>query len=480
MTYRIRFIFLLLLLLALNACLPATTQETLITTSETGTIIQYAPTDENFANPERGFYKQLAPFWLGEQKDPLEGNELLLLRRQGISIVRVYFIIDEFIDRPISEEALKQMADNFSTVRKAGLKMIVRFAYNFPNGPNDQQPDAPLGIVLTHIDQLAPLLRNNADVIAFMEAGFIGAWGEWHSSTNALVNERQDDTDDRPTINDASRQILARLLDILPESRMLAIRNPHNKRVVFGDAPLTQSEAFSAMDKARVAHHNDCFLASSTDAGTYPINAIDAEKNYLNQDNKYLPQGGETCRNDGIAEPYVPCNNALKELTRMRYTSLNIDFHPGVNRRWQFGGCLETIKLRLGYRFRLLETTLPNQAQSGASFNLSLALKNEGFGSLYNPRLFEVVLRNMQTSQTHSIDVTPQADPRFWLPDSTITLNLNISLANIPAGQYKVLLHLPDPELYSRSEYAVRLANKDVWEEATGMNNLLAQLEVFQ
>jgi hypothetical protein len=259
---------------------------------------------------------------------------------------------------------------------------------------------------------------------------------------------------------------------------MIAIRRPLNKRVVFGDRPLSEEEAFSAMNKARVGHHNDCFLASETDAGTYPRNAIDAEKSYLNQENRFLPQGGETCRNNGIAEPYVPCNNALKELARMRYTTLNSDYHPGVNRRWEFGGCMETIKQRLGYRFRLLESTLPTKASTGTFFNLAVTLKNDGFGGLYNPRLFEVVLRNTQSGQAYNIDVTNQADPRFWLPDNNVNLNLNVDLSNVPAGQYEVLLYFPDPMLYGRSEYAIRLANKDVWEENTGMNNLLAMLEV--
>jgi hypothetical protein len=455
--------------------MPATTQETLISSSDGVTYIQYADSDENFANPERGFYRQLAPFWIGEQKDPLDAGELLKLRQQGITMLRTYFIIDEFIDRPISQEALDQINANFATVRQAGLKVLPRFSYNFAKDASRPQPDAPLDLVLTHIDQLTPVLRNNADVIAFVEAGFIGAWGEWHSSASDLVRER---IGDESTLNSASRQILARLLDALPESRMIALRRPMDKRTIFGDGPLDKSEAFSAMDKARVGHHNDCFLASETDAGTYPINAIEAEKSYLNQDNKYLPQGGETCRNGGIAEPYVPCSNALKELTRMRYTTLNIDYHPDVIRRWQFAGCLDTIKLRLGYRFRLLEATLPAQARTGTSFNLAMTLKNDGFGGLYNPRLFEVILRNTQSGQVYNIDVTAQADPRFWLPDGNVDLNLNIDLSNVPTGQYQVLLHFPDPMLYGRSDYAIRLANKDVWEENTGMNNLLATLEV--
>jgi hypothetical protein len=63
-----------------------------------------------------------------------------------------------------------------------GLKLVVRFAYNYEAGG----ADAPLDVVLAHIDQLGPVLREHRDVILVIESGFVGAWGEWHSSTNGL------------------------------------------------------------------------------------------------------------------------------------------------------------------------------------------------------------------------------------------------------------------------------------------------------
>ena len=42
-----------------------------------------------------------------------------------------------------------------------------------------------------------------------------------------------------------------------------------------------------------LGHHNDCFLASSTDYGTY--DDVGKEYPYLEQDTKYVPMGGETC-----------------------------------------------------------------------------------------------------------------------------------------------------------------------------------------
>ena len=40
-------------------------------------------------------------------------------------------------------------------------------------------------------------------------------------------------------------------------------------------------------------HHNDCFLASSTDFGTYDDKSV--EYPYLKDDTKYTVMGGETC-----------------------------------------------------------------------------------------------------------------------------------------------------------------------------------------
>ena len=52
--------------------------------------------------------------------------------------------------------------------------------------------------------------------------------------------------------------------------------------------------------------------------------------------------------------------------------------------------------------------------------------------------------------------------------------------ADIIAGDYDLLLNLPDKyaSISNRSEYAIRLANTDVWEEVTGYNKLNFKLVV--
>jgi hypothetical protein len=434
--------------------------------------------DSGFPNPERGFYDQDAPFWFDTQRTPQNVDTLRALRQRGISMLRWYFLVDEYRSVPFPNDALTFMRAQLQAVRDAGLKVIPRFAYNFPTSGTYpyQEPDAPVDRVLAHIAQLEPILREYADVIAFMEIGFVGAWGEWHSSTNNLVNFPSG-------INASSRVIVERLLQALPPERMIAMRYPPYKQQFYGTTPLTPAQAHSGTPQARMGAHNDCFLASNTDWGTYPENeaAREALKNYLSLDNRYLPQGGETCNFGEDAQPYVGCTNVLSELVRLRYSTLNIDYEENVLNGWRTGGCFDEIADRLGYRFRLTGAVLSETAAPGGAFDIAFSLVNDGFAAPYNPRGLEIILRS-GSGALYRLPLQTQYDPRFWLPDSgEITVSAQAGLpADMPPGQYEILLNLPDPQptLYSRPEYAIRLANTGVWEAATGFNRLNAYVTI--
>ena len=157
----------------------------------------YTPTDDVFPNPERGFYHQEET----DSNDYLSLNEGSLRgyrENEDISLILRLFYMDDFVTDDISQTYLDNMQTDFDTLRSVGLKAIIRFAYNtFENA------DAEKAQVLSHIQQLEPVLRRNQDVIATVQAGFVGPWGEWHSSTNFASD------DDR-------REVLFALLDALP------------------------------------------------------------------------------------------------------------------------------------------------------------------------------------------------------------------------------------------------------------------------
>lgn len=409
--------------------------------------IYYEKSDELFCNPERGFVTQ--------RSSSLNATLIKNLRLNNITVVqKLYKIPSDFRLDSLSQNYLNTIENDFNETRKGGGKLVVRFSYT------DQQngQDSPLDIVLTHINQLKPLFEKYADIIAYIEAGFIGAWGEWYYSTNGLNN-----TDDR-------RTVLFALLDALPQKRAVVVRTPDYKRKIFQDiTPISDEEAFSGTKKARTGAHNDCFLASETDYGTYVSNDIEGDKDYLNQDNRFVPQGGETC----TPSAYSDCFHAMQDLTRLHWSILNRDYNQTVLSSWESDGCMEDVKRRLGYRFQLQKSVLNDSIAPGGTFNLQFDLFNEGFASPYNPRNLEIVLRDTSTKETWRV-VTSE-DPRWWASGDTVSVNIKAGINfEIPQGQYEVFMHLADPEekLHDRSEYAVRLANVGLWEDSTGFNRL--------
>jgi hypothetical protein len=407
----------------------------------------YSPSSEDFANPERGFL-------IGTSYDPvrhpapLDPARLRRAREDGISLVRMSWVFSEFRDRPLSAAMLDRIRADFATARACGVKVIGRFEYNF--GPTGA-PDAPLDRVLAHLDQLLPVLRENSDVLAFLEAGFIGTWGEWHDSTNGLMAH--------------TGEIVSKILDVLPPDRMLALRYPRLKTDLYGLEPLTPQEAFTGIPKARIGAHDDCFLASKTDWGTYTKN-IAAEKAFYHQDNLFVPQGGETCNFKEDAQPFIGCENALTQLAFQRFNSLNSLFQLDVLDLWTKGGCMPEIRRRLGYRFRLVESVAQVK---GSELQVSVTVQNDGFGNLYNPRPIFLVLRDRVTGRTQRVPIA--SDPRRWMPSEPSIFHATSALS---PGDYDLLLHLPDaaPSLRDRAEYAVRFANTGIWEAKTGMNRL--------
>ena len=420
--------------------------------------VVYSPDATDFPNPERGFSKSRG-----------SGAEA---RAAGLTLVHVYFRLDAFRDSALPQSFLDDVAARFAEARASGVKLVPRFTYNFPGATIDPKVDrdAPLPRVLQHLDQLAPILRQNADVIAFMEAGFVGAWGEWHHSTSGL--------EELP----AKRAILTRLLDILPRSRTVVLRYERDKRAIFArETPLTAAEAFSGTPAARVGHHDDCFLASADDWDTYrgtKERPIAAAKAYVAAENRYVPQGGETCDDGPDAQPYIGCASAVRELATQHWSQLNSDYNLKVLDRWKREGCYSEISKRLGYRFRLLRSSYSPSVTRGGELHATISLVNEGFAAPYNPRRLELVLR---ARSGREVRLPLRQDPRRWLPGAPIRLTLDLRLPRgMVAGSYEAFLAMPDPEprLGARPEYAIRLANAGVWRPTSGDNALNWRVQV--
>ena len=409
--------------------------------------IDMAESSDTIANPQRGFSIHAELFGDGD---------FMRLGRRGATLIRANGRLDDYREQDLPETLLETFDRRLDEARSVGMKVTLRFAYN--NGPYpDAEPDAPLEWVMRHIEQLKPYLQKHADVIAWMEAGFIGAWGEWHSSTNGL--------DRSPA---AKRAVLAALVDALPAPRQVLLRYPvdlaHFNRL--GD---------STIDHRRLGLHNDCFLASETDGGTYERGrrSADQEKQLVAAHGRIAPIGGESC---AVNPPRTDCPTALAELERLGFTELNRGYHPGVLEGWREGGCFDTIEQRLGYRLWAEQVSLPATLVPGEAAAFKISIRNSGFAPPVDERRAYLVL----DGPSRQVIELPH-DPRTWLPGESHLVDIDARLIDrLRPGRYRLALWLPDPSpaLQHDARFAIRLANDGGWDAATGFNTLVGDVTV--
>jgi hypothetical protein len=425
--------------------------------------VTYSPTSENILNPERGFHDEI---------DLINQTDFSYIRSKGYTLARAYVRLDDYRQQTIPASFLEKLRQGFQRARSSGIKVVLRFSYNFPDEiPPGGAPDATLDRVLQHITQLKPILQENADVIAVLQAGFIGAWGEWHSSANNL-----DSLENRGIIAKA-------LLAALPSNRAIQLRTPGYIHDLFPQ-PLTEQFAFKGSYQARTAHHNDCFLSNQSDGGTYPPDPREI-KAYLAQLSSWTPVGGETCQITPT-EHRSDCVTAQKDLAQFHWSYLNSNFYAADLNRWKTEGCYDAIADKLGYRLQLISSTLPTEVRSGSEYKGSFTIQNLGYASPFNRRNLQVVLRHQVTRKQYRLSILQRFsktnDPRFWLPEAG---KINVIVAggipaNTPPGIYDVLVNLPDPmpTLANNPLYSIRLANRDTWEPETGYNSLLRTVKI--
>jgi hypothetical protein len=321
---------------------------------------------------------------------------------------------------------LAQSETRFAATRKAGIKIILRFAYNYPSSSSEYEnaKDAPLTNVLRHIEQLAPLIRKNADVIAVMQAGFIGAWGEGHTSSNRL------DTDDNKAI------IRDALLAAVPAEIPLQWRYP-------ADLIAWQN----AGNLGRFGFHNDCFLSSPNDVGTY----AEDEKPRLEQRKLMaaLTDGHfhsvETCDADKT-QLRSDCRSILNEGAEFHVSGMNREYYRAFHERWAKDGCMPEITAKMGYRLRLVDAKI-----DGENFEVSVA--NDGWARLARARTLEL----HQGGQ-----VVALGDLQRIGAGETMTFSSKFSKSD-DGKSGSICLAAPDPmeSLKSDPRYAIRFANSD-------------------
>ena len=427
------------------------------------THVSYAASSAIFPNPERGYYTTHE--FHSDKESALNSSRLSAKRKEGETLVMLEYYLTDFVSGDISSKYLTLMEKNFKALRSAGVKCILRFAYS---DSEDSHPyDATEAQVLSHIAQIKPLLQSYWDVIYVMQAGFVGVWGEWYYTDNFVYwPKSESDYQPRKHVADA-------LLAALPEARQIAVRTPTFKMKMYGYSlkdTITAKTAFGGTPLARIAGHNDCFVSSENDVGTFQD---DKERAYWKAETRYTIMGGESCE----LTDYCHCSNysgkpgAMANLEDYHFSYLHSGYHLDVLRRWQDEGCSDEIKRRLGYRICLEEGWF-GAAVPGSACKVTLTLRNVGFAAPMNPRGAYILLTD--ESDNVVAESPLGSDPRTWPPGRLVTVNCSVNIPKGLSGTYKLQLNLPDgaSSLSDNPKYSIRLANDGVWSEATGYNLL--------
>jgi Domain of unknown function (DUF4832)/Domain of unknown function (DUF4874) len=393
-------------------------------------------------NPDRGFYG-----WSGADfLTSFEPSSVQAAYAAGQRLVLVPVVLGSYRNTDLPAAALTTLSQNFAALRTAGVKATLLFSYDFTAGGQD----ASAAQIKRHLEQLKPVLAANADVIPFMRAGFIGAWGEWHSSQagnscgyNAPANVTCAQADaNRLIVRDA-------LLANVPGTTQLGFRYPPDLRLWYPNPAQQQ----------RAGIHNDCFLAGPTDSGTFDN---PGDRDYAKTLTAQTAYGGELCDNAGTPVRDT-CADILSEGAQYHLAWLNINFGLPIINRWKADGCFEQVSRSMGYRIQLDAASHATQASAGQTVPVTVDLRNVGWTKVFSPRAVHLSFKHqasgavLTASGGNLQSLPPQASV-----STRLTFNVTVP-AGAAAGDYVLSLSVPDVFASTANDprFAVRFANAD-------------------
>jgi len=424
----------------------------------------------NILNPDRGLYS--ADYALDEETDY---NIFEDPYNDGYRMVYAPINLYDYRETATLPSSLIDTIDgHLSDAESKGVKLILRLKYR-PNASTDYH-DPQLDIIMGHMEQLRDTLQNHKEIISVIQAGAIGAWGEWNRLTDEFADTNSDYKSNR-------RDIIEKLSDIFPK-KYIQIRTPMHKELLYGTSSdygdegtggmITEDIAYSDDIRAKIGHHNDCLMVDDTNYGTYDSNNIEFWKDYVANDTKFTVAGGETCGIESGFEELTDCVNVIPEFKRLHYSYLNNVYHEDVLQKWRDQGCYQEIKENLGYRLVAKELTI-QKSEDNRTLDLNLSIENRGFASPYVNSAVSFILKNEEHTYTFA---QSSIDIRKFYSQESYNILANLSITDIPTGNYTLYMKIGD------GFSAIRLSNSknsdgdEVWDETFKINRLKSDIKL--
>lgn len=458
-------------------------------------------------NPERGYHVEcnyfvhnfVNPFKPSERYPETFVDDRLKrceAEEDSLTLTQLYFYLSDYVDRDLPPEAFGHMQLVFDDLKARGFKAILRFAYNY-KGLNAYGGETEQ-CIMRHLEQLRPFLRKNNGLIATCQMGFIGAWGEWHTSP---LSQNQE----------AKNRLVNTLLEIFPKEYCLQLRYPKQKKTLTLNHP---------EDGKRIGFANDYFTAGEHSHA--PENDfIPGDENYkmVLQDASYFFMSGEIPYAENTEwglHDLISVDRSLQILRDHHYSAFDITQNTELNiRHWKhYALCPEKldslqipydisyfkdkegkrvsrsaydfIRDHLGYRLYLTGASLKKEE---GQLVYSIGLKNTGFATVVNPHPVYLLFINEQDKVVAEVCLEGVC-PKDWQPYRCVagkyetiphTMEGQIPLS-LASGTYRVALWMPDgqPALHHCSQYDIQWVEENGlrhWCNGRYMANVIGTLE---
>ncbi len=422
----------------------------------------FAPAGATISSGEGAPYGD-ADFWFGPEL------EQSWLGYGPTRVVRTYICLNAMVSLgecslhappafSLSSDMVRGIDAGLSAYEGSGVRLLVRFVYNF--GPAGAL-DAPMDVILAHVDQLMPVLLRHRDLIFALEAGFIGTWGEWHTSTSGNTFPAEE----------------ARLLDALTGwvqgAFPILVRYPADLLRYTGTTVPTPG----------LGLHDDYWASDSHDGGTwFPRDGFGAAA--LQDYAEAVARSTMFVAEFGALSPSQQTCAALDAYARqIPIQSLSLGIYPPEIATAIAGqGCLLDFLNRVGTRIELDRVTLDGPAVAGATLTGTLSLRNGGYGRVIRARPATLVIHREGTVWGEVPLPLATLDLRALGPmaSSASVVPFSVTLPDtLPGGAVSLAIAFPDPASTLRGDpdYALPLNSTDtagvgVFDLGTGWNEL--------
>lgn len=439
-------------------------------------------------NPDRGFHLE-CNLLADQMKSPYNNYEIFEdnmyqkkveqvgATEDNLTLVQQYIYLTKWVSKDIDSQGLENISKIFDLMKAKGYKAILRFAYNHAGLGNSGGESKQW--ILRHIEQLTPLLNEHIGQIATVQVGFIGAWGEWH--TSPLENDQA-----------AKNAIVSALLRALPAPYCVEMRYPNHKKAL----TLEQEE-----NRGRIGYANDYFTAGE--------HALAPGNDFVPNTDDYRTVAAEVKANNFYVSGEIPYNedsewgldykispiNTLRIFREHRYSAFDITQNYELNIiSWKQvkvypsllndnhilfdesyfkdkeGNAVSRsffnfVRDHLGYRLNLKSESTVEVKNGNLDYNLTIT--NTGFATVINPKEVYLVLISGDDQVVKEMKLN--VDPKTWIPSTNeepnqaalYTVKGNVSVGM--TGTYKVGIWMPEKvdNLKYNSTYAVKFAPTD-------------------